>query len=236
MATDPQEATRPTTNLATETAKDSADCFCNGTGVPTMHTEKNGWESHMVYTYCSCGAARDARYQPIWDRVGIPLHFQDFTLESSPHDLNVDPKSWLYLHGLVGRGKTGLAVAWTRKLIWDGLIQDARFIKVPRLLNDLRASYGRDKGNEDILKPYTEAQLLVLDDIASVNPSNIDWLTEVMYLIIDSRHDNHLTTIITSNDTLTTLGQLIGYQNAWRIQEMCGNDGIIELTGPNLRE
>jgi DNA replication protein DnaC len=148
----------------------------------------------------------------------------------------VDPHSWLYLHGPVGRGKTGLAVGWARKLIWDGSVASALFIKVPRLLNDIRASYGRDKSNEDVLKPSIETDLLILDDLGSINASNIDWLTEVMYLILDSRHDNHRTTIITCNRTLIEVGELIGFQNAWRIQEMCGDNGIIELNGANLRD
>jgi len=190
----------------------------------------------MVYTFCKCPAGQDAQYGPIWKAAGIPEHFQHFTLESSPHKLGVhDPADWLYLHGLVGRGKTGLAIGWARKLIWDGFAASALFVKVPRLLHDVKASYGRDKSTEDVLQRYIDTDLLILDDIASVNPSNVEWLTEVMYLIIDSRHDAHRTTLITSNSTLAELASVIGTQNSWRIQEMCGEDGVMVFNGPNLR-
>ena len=188
-----------------------------------------------------------------WQASGIPSRYRSFRFETSPlkeiakrldwteYDDDHEPKedyrrSWL-LWGGYGTGKTGLAVAYARTVVEVG--KSIIFRSMPDLLSELRSTYNRRRDDEvsemDLLDQYRTASLLVLDDLGAEQVKDTGWLEDRLYQIIGHRHAEELQTIFTSNLAPQQLAERIGERNMWRIVEMCGQEGIIHVEGPNLR-
>ena len=99
------------------------------------------------------------------------------------------------LVGTPGNGKSHLAIAAMNRF---GM-QRSMFWKVPDYLAWLRRMvYDEGRLIDDILRPYREQDfLLVLDDLGAENTT--DWASEQLYRVLDSRCDEELPTIITTN-------------------------------------
>ena len=107
-------------------------------------------------------------------------------------------KVWCaFLWGNFGNGKTHLAIAALNE--WYARESTVIFWKVPDFLSWMRRRVFEDKEREDdVLQSYREgANLVVFDDLGTENRT--DWSYEQLYRVLDSRSDNHLPTIITSN-------------------------------------
>lgn len=140
-------------------------------------------------------------------------------------------KQGLFLWGPYGSGKTGLAVSTMRRH-QEHTEEPALFIRVPDLLDSIRATYspGSESSEDKVMAALRDLTLVVLDDIGAERPT--DWVKEKLYTIIGHRHDAMLDTIFTSNLTLEALAEQIGERTVHRIAEMCR---VIEVNGPNLR-
>jgi DNA replication protein DnaC len=120
-----------------------------------------------------------------------------------------------------GTGKTYLASCIVNRLVAKGTA--AVFVVVPDLLNQIRATYGRDnrETEERIMYGLCEADLLVLDDLgAERHKDGDDWGTEKLYSIINSRYNNMMATVFTTNCTMKELNDKLGDRTFSRICEM----------------
>ena len=101
------------------------------------------------------------------------------------------------LIGPHGIGKTHLAVAALRSALGRGC--EGIFYEVSDLLRLIRSTYNpvTKTAEMDILQPLVSVQLLVLDDVGKEKTS--EWVEETMTFIVNSRYNNRLTTIFTSN-------------------------------------
>ena len=188
-----------------------------------------------------------------WYKAELPQRFLRWSLDSSPFEGPVkgrlaesdSQQSWL-LWGEHGVGKTGLAVGWLRHLmgvdvgeLWedDDHVLKGRFVTLPGLLSKIKATYGPDgrTSEADVLQVYREVPVLVIDDMGAEHVRETAWLAEKLYQVIGSRHDDLKPTLFTSNLSPQELAHHIGERVMWRLTEACGDDGIIELRGPNLR-
>lgn len=153
----------------------------------------------------------------------------------------------LLLTGNIGTGKTHLAVSVLRALILErgasGLFYD-----MGELLKLIQRSYNRNSEMTefDVLQPVFETEVLVLDELGAVRPT--DWVFDTISLIVNSRYNNRKTTIITTNyanqppngvydgPTLVTheetLGDRIGERMRSRLHEMCY---LVTFTGADYR-
>lgn len=197
-----------------------------------------------------------------WDRVGVPPRFSACSLENFPanertetayqavkfwvsgpeidetiDDGDAEYTAWrdkrnesLLLYGSFGTGKTGLGAGVLRELVEEH--GAGMFLTVPNLLDRIRSSYG-DKGDGDreLLDKVLETPVLMLDDIGAERVT--EWVAEKLFTIINTRHDNLLPTIFTSNLDPKQLAGHVGERTAWRIIEMCE---VIKLEGANLRD
>ncbi len=166
--------------------------------------------------------------------------------EEAVEDIEVAWDQWdtrrrsLLLYGGFGTGKTSLAVAALRLRIKE-TEEPGLFMTVPDLLDSIRATYNRRRGDaddddgptteEEVLDAVKESAFLVLDDLGAERVT--DWVAERLFVIINYRHDHDLTTIFTSNLSPEQLGDHLGERITWRIIEMCE---VIKLDGPNLRD
>ena len=110
--------------------------------------------------------------------------------------------SGLLFVGAPGVGKTHLAVAVLKEMIARYHVR-GRFEDFTALIHRIQATFepGTVDSKHAILRRVTEAELLVLDDLGAQKLS--DWVTEILYLVINTRYNRKLATIFTTNLRLT---------------------------------
>jgi len=99
--------------------------------------------------------------------------------------------------GHTGAGKTHLAVAVLRELIISKGVQ-CLFYDFRDLLKEIQDSYNPVAHSSEfrVLAPVIDAEVLLLDEMASANPS--DWVKETLGHIINSRYNKKKVTLITT--------------------------------------
>ena len=147
----------------------------------------------------------------------------------------------LLLVGGIGTGKTHLAVGILKELI-AARGSACLFCDYRELLKQIQNSYNDSvKATElQVLQPVFEAEVLLLDELGAVKPS--EWVWDTVSLILNTRYNDNRTTIITTNfadepaagvarsSSLSparaaareeTLGDRIGERMRSRLHEMC---------------
>lgn len=103
----------------------------------------------------------------------------------------------LILVGNNGVGKTHLACSIANELIKNGI--PIIYGTLINLLAELKNSYNIDNNisEMEIIKLYEKVDLLIIDDLGKEKPS--EWGLEKLFTIINSRYENNLPVIITTN-------------------------------------
>ena len=157
----------------------------------------------------------------------------------------------LLLVGGIGTGKTHLAVGILKELIATRNCA-CLFCDYRELLKEIQNSYNTTVQTTelDVLRPVFEIEILVLDELGAVKPT--EWVWDTVSLILNTRYNNNRTTIITSNFedqpaagsngaiSLAraavrgeTLGDRIGERMRSRLHEMCR---VIKMDGEDFRQ
>ena len=136
-------------------------------------------------------------------------------------------KKGLILVGNNGVGKTHLACSIANKLIENGI--PVIYGTLINLLAELRNSYEIDNtiSEMEIIKLYENVDLLIIDDLGKEKPS--EWGLEKLFTIINSRYENNLPVIITTNYNQNSLVQRLSINGEIetaksiisRLYEMC---------------
>jgi len=155
----------------------------------------------------------------------------------------------LLLVGPSGVGKTHLSVAVLKQLIQKGV--HCLFCDYRELLKKIQNSYNPSvQATElELLRPVFETEVVLLDDLGAVKPS--EWVWDTVSLVLNTRYNEKLTTIITSNfqDGASvavervegprraareeTLGDRIGERMRSRLFEMCR---LVQVNGKDYRQ
>lgn len=129
--------------------------------------------------------------------------------------------------GPVGVGKTHLAAAILRSLVEECGVRGV-FCDFTDLLERIQATFSRGNPDsaDDVLAPYRDAELLVLDELGARRPT--DWVRDVLYGLINTRYNRQRMTIVTSNygdvparPGEETLEGRVGVLVRSRLHEMC---------------
>jgi DNA replication protein DnaC len=132
----------------------------------------------------------------------------------------------LLLMGPCGVGKTHLSVAVLRGLIEK--VVPCLFYEFGSLLKEIQDSYNSVSQTSElkVLAPVYEAEVLVLDELGAVKPT--DWVRDTMTQVIGRRYNEKKLTIFTTNyldasgDVKEeTLEDRIGARLRSRLYEMC---------------
>ena len=129
----------------------------------------------------------------------------------------------LYLWGPAGTGKTHLAVAVARAF------GNALFVNTLFLFDALKTSYNTQAPCE-VFESARWAPLLILDDLGSERPTG--WVQERLYALLNTRWDEMLPTVYTSNYAPMAIEGIIGTRSASRVLGTCLT---IEIDGPDHR-
>jgi len=155
----------------------------------------------------------------------------------------------LLLVGPSGVGKTHLSVAALKQLIQKGV--HCLFCDYRELLKKIQNYYNPSvQATElELLRPVFETEVVLLDDLGAVKPS--EWVWDTVSLILNARYNEKLTTIITSNfqdgasaaaervegphraSREETLGDRIGERMRSRLFEMCR---LVQVNGKDYRQ
>jgi len=125
-----------------------------------------------------------------------------------------------FLLGEPGTGKTHLVCAAAMERVRKGQT-GIRYLNVPIFLDRIRASFKfSESAAQDLFEfACTKASLVVLDDFGKEKAT--DWATERLYVLVESRYQNMLPMLVTSNRTLDELDSLGYGATVSRLQQMC---------------
>jgi DNA replication protein DnaC len=232
------------------------------------HCEGTGWKSvsngsDRRVTRCDCRL--QARTEALLAAARIPKRYEHCELSNfefdGPHRALAPSRmaackfveeypldnTGLLLIGSIGVGKTHLAVGIIKELIIGKGIA-CLFCDYRELLKQIQNSYNDSvKATElDVLRPVFDAEVLVLDELGAVKPT--EWVWDTVSLILNTRYNDNRTTIITTNfddrpagviagprgaAREETLGDRIGERMRSRLHEMCR---IIKMEGEDFRQ
>jgi DNA replication protein DnaC len=243
--------------------------LCAGTGWKTLPAITGAPKDRRV-TRCDCQLR--VRNQNLLTAARIPKRYEHCELASYTADFpgahpslafahlsavkfaqEYDPRdgTGLLIVGKIGTGKTHLAVGITKELVLNKGVA-CLFYDYRELLKEIQNSYNSTvKTTElDVLRPVFEADVLVLDELGAVKPT--EWVWDTVSLILNSRYNDNRTTIITTNfedqppggangggsavraaARAESLGDRIGERMRSRLHEMCR---IVKMEGEDFRQ
>ena len=201
-------------SVVTESRQSTPECaVCGGSGWKMI--EVPGKASRA--TRCDCFLA--GRADRLLKLAGIPRRYENCTLDSFDHVVRdggdqsravallaaehfvgkypVEKDGLLFI-GPIGTGKTHLAVGMIRELIRSKGIR-CLFCDYRELLKEIQNSYNPSVEATElgILNPVLEAEVLVLDELGAIRPSQ--WVWDTVSYVINHRYNEKKTTIITTN-------------------------------------
>jgi DNA replication protein DnaC len=257
-----------------QTVKAPADVcpLCEGTGWKAVPASPGNGRSAVERRVTRCDCQLRARAQTLLSAARIPRRYEHCELGNFDTDFpgahpslaeahflassfakKCDPRGdkGLLVIGKIGTGKTHLAVGIIKELILNRGISSL-FYDYRELLKEIQNSYNSTVQTTelDVLRPVFEADVLVLDELGAVKPT--EWVWDTVSLILNTRYNDNRTTIITTNfddqpaagvtgsvspvraaTRGETLGDRIGERMRSRLHEMCR---IITLDGTDFRQ
>lgn len=165
---------------------------------------------------------QDCSFSTFNRRAGTEVAFQAATDFSREIWQGRKPRRGLLLTGPPGSGKTHLAVAVVREVIF-GRFLPCLFVNVPEWLNSLKDSF---EHGAPVLSPR-EFGLVVIDDLGT--EQHTPWSQDQVYSLINHREANRLLTIVTTNLAEAELASRVGSATSSRLTRLART---VPLTPP----
>ena len=175
------------------------DCDCEGAKAAATEREAERAQENE---------ARSAeRFRRRMEHAGIRERYQSANHEKAGYYAQkVDDGQSLYFVGKFGVGKTYLACAIARKLLYNK--KTVRFATMIDLLLDLQSTYGLPLSEKTVLDKYSSCDVLIIDDLGKEQPTR--WALTRILAIINNREANMKPVIITSNLRVSEITNRLG--------------------------
>jgi DNA replication protein DnaC len=162
-----------------------------------------------------------------------PAKGQEAALEAARRALTElpTPKSWMFLSGAFGSGKSHILVAMVNACLAAGVW--ARYATASQMLQSLRSSYDpmTKRRYDDVFDEWTSVPALALDELDRVSVT--DWVAEHLFATLEARHTAGRATWMASNaspDDLLERGGPLG-----AIVSRASAGFVVALSTPDLR-
>ena len=227
----------------------------------------SGWKTVSPGRVTRCDCAQATRVERLLKAARIPARYEHCELEN--FDAHVEgpggslssarlaagrfveeypvEKTGLLLIGPIGVGKTHLAVGILKALIVAKGVP-CLFYDYRELLKEIQNSYNPSVQTTEmeVLRPVFDTEVLVLDELGAIKPS--EWVWDTVSHILNTRYNDQRTTIFTTNladlppaaaagprgsTREPTLGDRITERMRSRLHEMCR---IVEVQGEDFRQ
>jgi len=242
--------------------------LCEGTGWKTVTSGLSAavGKSERRVTRCDCQLR--ARAPSLLTAARIPRRYEHCELTNYDTDFpganpslaeahfvasnfakKCDPRGdkGLLIIGKIGTGKTHLAVGIIKEFILNRGVS-CLFYDYRELLKEIQNSYKAavQTTELDVLRPVFETDVLVLDELGAVKPT--EWVWDTVSLILNTRYNDNRTTIITTNfedqpaagavasissARAASRGETLGDRMRSRLHEMCRT---VTLDGTDFRQ
>lgn len=205
--------------------KDKANDLAEAPAVETAAEPDPAWQAEFLFR---------ARL----DKARIPERFAGKTFDNFKTGRNVKRKQLLQaamdyantfnfkaeslqglvLKGVVGCGKTHIAVAILQAVIQKGY--SGLYYNMVDLLSDIRGTFSENSplSEHELLEEVNEPDLLVLDDLGAEKTSG--FVNDRLYLIVNRRYESARPVLITTNLGLDELTEKVGERTVSRLCEM----------------
>lgn len=241
--------------MSVKAAAAQAVCpLCDGTGWKAVSAADFGMTgAPRTVTRCDCVLL--ARAEKLLKSARIPRRYEhceidNFDVFPGAHPSladarfvargfvdRFDPKvsSGLMFVGPCGVGKTHLSIAILRELIVSrgmrGLFYDYR-----ELLKEIQNSYNSSVQTTEleVLRPVFEADVLVLDELGAVKPT--EWVWDAVSFVLNTRFNDRKTTIITTNFPDEPAGDLEPMSRTFSASEQARAAARRETLGDRITE
>ena len=236
----------PKRTLAEKVQEEVDECRgCNGIDCHKAPTKRwrypvlsiEDGEEVVRLVHCNVGKQRDRQCKFRSSRIParyLGKTFDDYSVDRFNRSAvefakNVQQLNFgAYFYGECGTGKTFLASIIAQEFMRAG--KSVLFVKVPSLLDDIKATFNGNGKELDLLDELRATTLVVLDDFGMEKPTQ--WAGSTLCKVLDMRYDNpDAVTIITSNMSPTELAthlnnasdgkNLNGSRIADRCREIC---------------
>ncbi len=188
------------------------DCIKNCT-LCLGSAKKPGSNNSLI----SCNPVSPTNVINLFNDAQIPARYSDVNLKTFANRTGNTEKiisqveHWLkeyrtskskgfIISGSVGLGKTFILTSIAKELIFKGI--KTRFIDFFQLLGQLRAAYGREESDLQILTPLISADVLVIDELGKGR--NTDWELTVLDQLVMGRYNQNKAIIASTNCILRT--------------------------------
>lgn len=128
--------------------------------------------------------------------------------------------------GLVGTGKTHLAVGILREIINAG--RNGRYITVSRIMRDIKDTFAKhsEKSESEVLDYLIKRDLLVIDEIGVQRANEFE--ANALFEVINGRYEAIRPTILIANLTLKEMRENVGDRVFDRMRENGGRAFVMD--------
>jgi len=128
----------------------------------------------------------------------------------------IEKDTWFFIRGEVGTGKTIFCCFLIKELVEQ--LEEPLFLPIPNLIFNAQKMRGFGEDYSSYIEDIINRKILILDDIGV--EKGTEFTNNLLYLIINTRIEKGLKTLITSNFSLQQINEKLGSRIADRIERV----------------